>query len=146
MKTGLKILKAQNTLCSSLSASLCWKRWICPASRAVQQPQRKPRPTTTCRGEQPHPTTLCRGEQPHRSHTCPHAKAASAWVEHGLPQYLTRVLEGEEPAGTSPPPCPQHGRAFLGCQPGGLSTACRAGEQRKTGCFASSSKGQGVLI
>lgn len=96
LKTGLKILKAQNTLCSSLSPSLCWKRWICPASRAVRQPQRKPCPTTTCCGEQPRPL-----------HTRPHAKAAGAWVEHTLPQYLMCVLEGEEPAGASPPPCLQ---------------------------------------
>lgn len=109
LKTGLKILKAQNTLCSSLSPSLCRKRWVCPGSRAIPRPQRKPRPTTTCRGEQPHP-----------SRTCPCAKAAGAQVEHALPQYLTCVLEGEEPAGASPRCARGRGQVHLGCQPGGL--------------------------
>lgn len=34
METGLKILKAKNTLCSS-SPSLCWKTWMCSAIGAA---------------------------------------------------------------------------------------------------------------
>lgn len=133
LKTGL--LKGQSPFCSSLSPCLCWKRWVCPPSRAVGQPQRKPGPTTTCRGEQPRP-----------SHTCPRAKAAGAWLDHSLPRYLSCVLEvRSHPARV--PRCAHGGdQALLGCWRGGLGAARGAGQPTGTGCFASSSKGQGALI